>query len=228
MVKSKDKIVCLKYIIQARHSKQYYLAEKMGIAPQQFTKYYKREKPIKEEYIEFLEKELKVDRDYWIDSRRKCLELTEERRLKLEEYFFEENRGNIINVNESEQEFYNNVKLRKMYSDLVKSVYQYSEIEDLNIVMENASAEIAFYQNIIKLKNNTSINNVIWESIIRALEMYSNQVEHSYISSYDLANTLCEILLEENRRCKKDNEDDIRTLKELLDIDSSDVQEEIN
>ena len=226
MAKENKKMACLKYIIQARQSKQCYLAKKLGIAPQQFTKYYHREKPIQKLYYEWLEDELKVDHSYWLDSRNRCLELTEERRMKLEEYFFEERRGNIVNIIEGEQQFYNDINLRRLFLDMAQSVYKNSEKKDLNAVMDNATAEITFYQNVIRLKNNARINDVIWECIIRALDMYSNQVEYSYISSYDFADILCDFILKENRRYKEENEEYMKDLKDLFEIDSDDVAEE--
>ena len=226
MAKENKKMACLKYIIQVRQSKQYILAGKLGIAPQHFTKYYHREKPIPEIYYKWLEKELKIDHSYWLDSRNRCLELTEERRMKLEEYFFEERRGNIVNIIEGEQQFYNDINLRRLFLDMAQSVYKNSEKKDLNAVMDNATAEITFYQNVIRLKNNARINDVIWECIIRALDMYSNQVEYSYISSYDFADILCDFILKENRRYKEENEEYMKDLKDLFEIDSDDVAEE--
>lgn len=79
-------INALKFILQENNITQYKFAEDVGVHRQSVTRWVKRQKPMHEDYIDYVEKHFEVKRKYFVDERRYVKMLDENEKLELEDY----------------------------------------------------------------------------------------------------------------------------------------------
>lgn len=72
----------------------------MKVESSRITKYINRERSIPEEQIRIIERKLKFPRKYWLDEKRKCIPLTEERQLEIDKILANEEMNELWDIDD--------------------------------------------------------------------------------------------------------------------------------
>ncbi len=166
----------ISFILQHRGMIQTQLTSSK-ISTQTISKWINRQLPLPRKHIPYLEAQLDVPRELFVDNKRYCKKLTKQAKTDLENYFIESKGSNLekSTFNSIEKEHISRkyslkISIRKLQRKIEHNILSLTGNEkSISDVLDTQENNYIFYQQILELRHKNLLNNDEWTFLYRAI-----------------------------------------------------------